>query len=50
MNIIKGFNNFMYNLIGPYDSIIHNYKHNKYIDEDITRTKEYYKIIFANYK
>ena len=44
-NILNKFNHFMYNLIGPYDSIIHTYKHNKEIDDDIIKTKNYYKSI-----
>ena len=32
----------MYNLVGPYDAILLTYKHNKTIDEDITKTKAFY--------
>ena len=42
MTILKKINHFIYNLIGPYDAILHTYEHNKTIDEDIIQTKAFY--------
>ena len=48
MTILKRINNFIYNLIGPYDAILLTYEHNKQIDKDIIITKIFYDSIAGN--